>query len=192
MQARLSGRISSSKHQSTHTSTRPLSRLEPAAHLDPGPKGYDIYGHVGYSLYLVPKLFLDKDEVTKRVEKLCNTVVDSDKLTSQHLLLECRRLFQRYSAGVCHCSHDTSATLRVHSANTETMALSVLEPDQLPLLVSTYEKAIQFLLTSKETDLALQAMNELGDVMMLSNNTRWVWYGAWPCFLGVNWCVQVC
>lgn len=171
-QAMLSDRVSSHKNAEQH------DKLEPAAHLDPGPKGYDIYGGVGFSLSLVPTLYLDRNEVTKRLGLMRDKAPDSDRLTSQHVLVECRRLFQRYAA---------SAAMGEPAANAypDGLAVCTLNRAQLPLVAAAYDKAIQLLLGSNEKDLALQAMNELGDVMMLSGNTRWVEPGVWSQYCGM-------
>ena len=161
-QTRLADRIA------THKNTERLqsARLEPAAHLDPGPKGYDIYGGVGFSLSSVPKVYLDRGEVKKRVGLMCvKAGPDSDKLTSQHVLVECRRLFKRYTASAAL----GESPVHVYS---DGLAASALNKAQLPLIVAAYNKAVRLFLGSNENDLAIQAMNELGDVMMLSGDTK--------------------
>lgn len=165
-QARLSTRVSS------HKCPQPLphDKLEPAAHLDPGPKGYDIYGGVGFSLCLVPKAYLDKKEVSKRVGLMHAEIPDSDKLMSQHVLVECRKLFQRYAASTI------LGEPLAHADTVDAVLMAPLEKARLPLVAAAYDKAIQLLQGANEKDLALQAMNELGDVMMLSGNTRYEWW----------------
>jgi hypothetical protein len=141
-------------------------KLEPAAHLDPGPKGYNIYGGIGFSLSMVPKVLLDKSELTKRLELMRDEAhSNSSKLMSQHVLVECRRLFQRYAASAAIGETPVS----IYSDN---LAVSTLNKAQLPRIAAAYEKAIELLQGASERDLVLQAMNELGDIMMLSGNVK--------------------
>ena len=65
--------------------------LEPAAHLDPGPEGHNIYGGVGHSLALssVP---LDTQATLQRLE-------GEGGKGGERTLLHCRRLMVAYLAG---------------------------------------------------------------------------------------------
>ncbi len=82
----------------------PLSGLEPAAHLDPGPGGHDVYGGVGHSLGLssVP---LDTLATLQRIKPRDTVEGGGFKPSREHekTLVHCRRLLVRYLAGIaCH------------------------------------------------------------------------------------------
>lgn len=61
-QTKLADRVS--KHSGAVT----RDKLEPAAHLDPGPDGYNVYGRVGHALGLV-SVPLDVDSSLKRLSQ---------------------------------------------------------------------------------------------------------------------------
>ena len=174
-QAKLSARVSA------NNSADPIhhNKLEPAAHLDPGRKGYDVYGAVGFSLHLVPELLLDKQVVAKRL-KLQESEVDSAMLRSQQVLMACRRLFQRYAAGVKQLGGETTTTTVIMDdvmpeLEPGSVDVCVLVKSQLPLLVGAYEKALGLVQTSSlvdSKDLTVQLRNEMGDIMMLSGSVR--------------------
>lgn len=117
-------------------------------------------------------MYLDKAEVTKRLGLMQDKAgPDSDKLTSQRVLVECRRLYQRHAASAA------LGETPIHTYS-DGLAASALNKAQVPLMVAAYSKAVQLFLGSNEKDLALQAVNELGDVTLLSGDTRWVWQGV--------------
>ena len=79
-------------HAQTHTHTcTHTTVLEPAAHLDPGPEGHDIYGGVGHALTLV-SVPLDMQATRQRLE-------GRDRGTERSLS-HCRQLLARYLAGI--------------------------------------------------------------------------------------------
>ncbi len=172
-QAKLSERVAACN------SAEPIhhDKLEPAAHLDTGPKGYDLYGVVGFSLHLVPEHLLDKERVAKRLQ-LQQDRVDSGTLRSQQTLMACRRLFQRYAAGVKQLGGASAATVVLDDVMPELEPGSVdvrpLVKSQYPLLVGAYERALRLISTCSDDskDLAVQVLNEMGDIMMLSGNMR--------------------
>lgn len=151
-------------------------KLEPAAHLEPGPKGYDVYGTVGYSLHLVPDILLDRHEITKRVNLMQNEVEDLSELKCQQVLLECRKLLQRYSAGVggFGLTGDTTVDEYPLEISADSAVVPALDRSRVSLVVGAYEKAVKVLEASGMKDLTVQAMNELGDVLMLAGNLRYV------------------
>ena len=104
-------------------------RIEPAAHLDPGPQGYDVYGGVGHALGLtaVP---LDAGDRSGRGTR--------GELTSA------RQLRMRYLSGV---------------------------KGQVPVgdVITAYDQAVQVLGAKGDSDLLVQAMNELGDLIAHSS-----------------------
>ena len=78
-------------HAQTHTHTcTHTTVLEPAAHLDPGPEGHNIYGGVGHALTLV-SVPLDMQATRQRLE-------GRDRGTERSLS-HCRQLLARYLAG---------------------------------------------------------------------------------------------
>ena len=76
------------KHTHTHVHT---TVLEPAAHLDPGPEGHNIYGGVGHALTLV-SVPLDMQATRQRLE-------GRDRGTERSLS-HCRQLLARYLASI--------------------------------------------------------------------------------------------
>lgn len=156
-QERLRERVSAHKNANPPVH----SKLEPAAHLDPGPRGYDIYGGVGFSLSMVPEAYLDQKAVV-----LVRELAASGSFTCQRALVECRRLLQRFAASTSL----GEPPVNVHGHG---LAVSTLGKARLPLVAAAYGKAVQLLQGEGEGDLAVQAMNELGDIMMISGNVRW-------------------
>ena len=152
------------------------NRLEPAAHLDPGPKGYNLYGLVGFSLHLVPAKLLDREAVAMRL-KLQENKADMGKLRSQQALMGCRRLYQRYVAGVKQlggCSTTVVMDDVVPELETGSVDVCALAKPQVPQLVEAYDKALRIIQTSLDDskDLTVQVLNEIGDIMMLAGNVR--------------------
>lgn len=175
-QTKLSERISA------HREFQPLQhkKLDPAAHLDPGPSGYDVYGGAGFSFQMVPDLLLDNSALVKRAEENAAAIAEQSNFKHQKMLMFCRNFLQRYAAGMRQQRASIgSAAVRASCTPTpdgDTRALggSVLDRSHLPLVVRAYDKVIQILQDAKERDLTVQAMNELGDVMMVSGNIKYV------------------
>lgn len=155
-------------------------KLEPAAHLDPGPKGYNIYGTTGHSMHLVRKELLDTKETARRLELLKNEAVEKKKdgqLQCQQLLVHCRQLLVRFKAGkllprYLNVIHPMEAERGVSIGTDRTPYVTPLGDAHLPLVRTAYERAVQELLACEEKELAAQAANELGDIMLLSNNIQ--------------------
>lgn len=174
-QTKLSDRVSA------HNAAEPVQhdKLEPAAHLDPGPRGYDVYGPIGFSLHMVPEALLDGDLVAQRL-KLQEGVVDKAQLRCQQVLMTCRRLFQRYAAGVKQLGGMAVGGGAVildeilPEFEMGTVDVRALVKPQFPLLVAAYDKALRLIQTSLDDskDLVVQVHNEMGDIMMLAGNVR--------------------
>lgn len=154
-------------------------KLDPAAHLDPGPKGYNVYGAAGFSLNLVPKTYLDQHKVQKRRELLNELVQagDGNERACQSVLLECRRLLQRYCAGARDHGPSMADTEPTNVADGDCLdednpTVPSLSKGQVSVLVTAYSKVLQMLQDVGNRDLTVQAMNELGDVMMLAGNVK--------------------
>ena len=78
-------------HHTSHTPHTPYTVLEPAAHLDPGPEGHDVYGGVGHALTLV-SVSLDIRATQQRLE--------GRGRGAERSLSHCRQLLARYLAGI--------------------------------------------------------------------------------------------
>ena len=167
-QSKLSQRILSH----SHTSPNRQDKIEPAAHLDPGPKGHDVYATVGHSLYLTPSALLDKELANHRIE-LQEKELTPSKLKSQQMLVQCRGLLQRCIAGIVK-SPDGSCEyhIDVKTHKKGKVVLPVLMRSQLSFVLTAYDQVIQQLDALQEKDLMIQAMNELGDVFHISGSTR--------------------
>lgn len=166
-QSNLSDRIA------THNFSRPIrhEKLEPAAHLDPGPKGYNVYGSVGFSLHLVSDDLLDKEDVLKRVDLLYDKAGGRGEQACQEILMDCRRLLQRYCAGVKEIAVSGGGIME-ECLDKESPAVAGLCKPQVSVLVASYDKVLQLLQAAGKKDLTVQAMNELGDIMMLAGNVK--------------------
>lgn len=153
-------------------------KLEPAAHLDPGPKGHDMYGAVGHSLFVVPKAYIDEDLMIGRslggkLKPGEGSERDKKVFECQEELVQCRVLLQRYVAGVKRPEliHGGGALFEVKSEGGE-VGVSVLLKPHLNSIMAAYEKVIKKLQLCEERGLQCQAINELGDIMILSGNIR--------------------
>lgn len=133
--------------------------IQPAAHLDPGPDGHDIYGVIGQALARVcvpldPQIVLD------------NLRIEQPNLNGpMQILKRCRKQLAGYLTEISSLDDHTPLN---HSS-------------QLPLLISNYNEAIQLLergLGSHGDDeethrLALACtMNDLGNLYLHEHNTK--------------------
>ena len=180
-QTKLLQRVSS--HQQGHD-TR--VKIDPAAHLDPGPAGHDVYGAVGHSLFRVPAVYLDKDLMKgqsftdKHVDReLAEGSEDAKgRHACQRELAYCRRLVQAYVAGVKRPGlvKGGEMLLDVTTGRGSGVAADVSELMKVHLhsVVAAYDSVIMKLHSFGERELKCQAMNELGDTLMLSGNIRYV------------------
>ena len=171
-------------HTHTHTHTH-HTVLEPAAHLDPGPEGHDVYGGVGHALTLV-SVPLDMRATQQRLE--------GRSRGAERSLSHCRQLLARYLAGINRDGEQwimDSPILRLSlspslgsplltgvgahpptSSSPPAVDISPLPSAQLPTVIAAYDAAIVSLLGVKETELAVMAMHELGNVMYHTHNTK--------------------
>ena len=165
-QTKLATRLSQHSRQQPHKKdsnnddTR-KDKLHPAAHLDPGPEGYNIYGKMGHSLALtaVP----------------LDTRLTMDRLKGQGLdegeraLSKARSMLSRYCATEMDQKHKNVNSAKEYPQQTQSDDSSKIECPSMPLtqvssVVSAYDEAIIKLLKSGKKELTAQAMSELGDV----------------------------
>ena len=73
--------------------------LDPAAHLDPGPEGHDVYGGVGYALALA-SVPLDTQATMSRLGVGGSGIYSS---SGERVLLLCRTMMIQYLAGASGC-----------------------------------------------------------------------------------------
>ena len=103
-QTKLADRVS--RHRGAVT----RDNLEPAAHLDPGPDGYNVYGRVGHALGLV-SVPLDIDSSLKRLAQ-CD---DSPPQECGKMLSHARRLLTIYlGQGSKFQFHSILPLIRLH------------------------------------------------------------------------------
>ena len=174
-QSRLASRVNRERER-----TAIASKLEPAAHLDPGPKGYNIYGSVGHSLFTVPAKYLETDLTKGRglineTRKHTGGATDLSS-TCEKELVRCRVLFQRYLAGVkrphrVKGSHDFTEEL-MGAICSKKVGVSILPPTQLNHIVEAYVSVLPELTSSGKQELHCQAANELADCYVISGNIR--------------------
>ena len=154
-QTKLANRLAQHNHELNHL---PQEKIQPAAHLDPGPEGYNIYGKAGHSLAMT-SVPLDNNETLNRL-------TDQRCSESEISLSKARSLLGRYCAGqvIQRPSSDDSANEKLDCPSAPVTHLSGV--------VSAYDEAITKLLKSERRELAAQAMSELGDVMWDSSHGK--------------------
>jgi len=159
VQSKLAHRVSREKEK-----TSIQEKLDPAAHLDPGPKGYNVYGLVGHSLFTVPKNYLEKD-LTKGRGMVNENRRQSEgmldiRAKSERNLVRCRTLFQRCIAGVKrpHLVKDNQQLPELLGGVCgRKVGVSVLSRARLGDLVETYSAVISELVSNGLSDLHCQA-----------------------------------
>ena len=139
-----------------------------------------MYGTVGYSLFLVPKVYLEKDLTKGRslADRKLRVESEGDRRSEcEHELVSCRVLLQRYVAGVKRPELVRDRTLLLEvvtdGGDGTEVELEVLSKLQLHSVVAAYDRMIQKLKSCRERELESQAMNELGDALILSGNVRY-------------------
>ena len=143
-----------------HKHTLLREKVEPAAHLDPGPEGHNIYGKMGHALALV-SVSLDTNTVLKRLNMQQREIGTTNKDCNM-MLSHARSLLVRYIAG-----------LKMEGENIEECVRDgVLPRSQLAMVVSAYDKAIDKLVDCGDEGLSSQAMNELGDLFQHSGHLK--------------------
>lgn len=97
------------------------SAVEPAAHLDPGPDGHDIYGPTGQALARVC-VSLDPQTVLDNLQ-----IEQSVKDGALHILKHCRSLLARYLSGSSNAGNmcSGSSNLRELSLGYRALLLSM-------------------------------------------------------------------
>ena len=166
-QSKLAVRLSQHQpHAKNNTTSDPTTtaergrKIHPAAHLDPGPDGYNIYGKSGHSFALtsVPldtKLSMDRlqDQSSKEGERALNSA---------------RSMLSRY----CAAQVDQKLKNDSAEAKTESLACPSVPLTGVSSVVSAYDEAISKLLKSGQKELVAQAMSELGDVLWHSGHSK--------------------
>ena len=127
---------------------------------------------MGKSLQKAPSSFLDKQNVLRRTELLYIKAGGKYIRDSHDMLLECRRLFQRYTAGKREVATPADDEIMNEMQYKESPSVTCLTEQHVSVLVNAYSKTVEFLQADGNRDLTVQAMNELGDVMMLAGNLK--------------------
>ena len=175
VQARLTSRVEREKKKTTIE-----EKLDPAAHLDPGPKGYNVYGVVGHSLFTVPAKYLEEDLTQGRgmvneQKRRSGGAVDC-RAKCQKDLVHSRTFFQRYIAGIKrpHLVKGECNLLDIleGSVCVKKVGVSALSRAQLGSIMELYDKIVPELESCGLHELHCQAINELGDMYILSGNIR--------------------
>ena len=137
-------------------------KLQPAAHLDPGPDGYNIYGKMGHSL-AITSVPLDIKTTLKRASDIRNS--DEGEIS----LSKARSLLGRYCAAqlrqktINDGSHGNGDI--ADSAEYDLADCPATPVVQVSIVVSAFDKAVTTLLNSGKKEGAAQAMSELGDLL---------------------------
>ena len=187
---RLSQHRPHTKNSSDNTTTERGDKFHPAAHLDPGPDGYNIYGKTGHSFALT-SVPLDTKLLTERLQ-------GQDSNEGERALSRARSMLSRYCAAQMDQKLKNESAAKGEqtwgskdddSVKTESFACPVVPLTQASSVVSAYDEAISKLLKSGQKELAAQAMSELGDVMWHSGHSkiaeRW-WREVLSTVLGIQ------
>lgn len=170
---RLSQRQPHTKNSSDNTTAECRDKLHPAAHLDPGPDGYNIYGKMGHSFALT-SVPLDTKLSMERLQ-------GQGSNEGERALSRARSMLSRYCAAQIDqkLKNDSVAKGKQtwgskddDSVKTESFARPTVLLTQASSVVSFYDEAISKLLKSGQKELAAQAMNELGDVMWHGGHSK--------------------
>ena len=159
--------------------------LDPAAHLDPGPAGHDIYGPTGQALarVCVP---LDPQTV------LGNLKIEWPvKNGATHILKRCRNLLASYLNGSASTGIYIYHLRVIHFFSIPYVAPedACIASSQLPLLINSYNEAICQLkdiseacvreltasareLTASARELTASAMSDLGNLYFMAHNNK--------------------
>ena len=115
--------------------------LHPAAHLDPGPTGHNIYGSVGYALILT-RFSTDPGQLLNGEQTIPNVIPDY-----QRSVCHCRSLMARYLAStvpalamqnMCTIVSPNPPPRKITSA----VELTPVSADHLHIIVQAYSNAI--------------------------------------------------
>lgn len=170
-QVKLLERISVESHSKDKPST-PVN--------DPGIKGQNLYGTVGHSLFLVPKELMNAAGVAERI-KLIEKTGKHAKSKCHRVLMQCRRYLQGYIASLRQPELGYIQEMQSCGGGTDTMRLgktdlATFKKCKLPFVIESYEKAVQTFEKHREKSCTVQAMNELGNVFLISGNFRLLIY----------------
>ena len=115
--------------------------LHPAAHLDPGPTGHNIYGSVGYALILT-RFSTDPGQLLNGGQKIPDVIPDY-----QRSVCHCRSLMARYLASTIPALATQKAYAVVSPDPpprkiTSAVELIPLSSDHLHIIVQAYSNAI--------------------------------------------------
>ena len=163
-QTKLASRLA--QHSQDLDSSR-QEKIEPAAHLDPGPDGYNIYGRMGHSLALT-SVPLNTISILKRTSD--NEISDESEMA----LTKARSLLARYRTAQLNqnpnngCDDNGGA----ESARDEKLECPCAPVVCVSIVVSAFDEAITKLLKSGKNEAAAQAMSDLGDVMWHSGQSK--------------------
>ena len=155
-QSKLAHRLA---QHSEEMATSQEEKLQPAAHLDPGPDGYNVYGKMGHSL-AITSVPLDTKAMLKRASNRQSR--DENEIA----LSKARSLLAKYTAAqFSQKIRDGRGGDDADSADDELLACPSAPVVQVSIVVSAYDEAIAKLLDLGKRDGAAQAMSEMGDVM---------------------------
>ena len=155
--------------------------IEPAAHLDPGPDGHDIYGPIGQALARVcvpldPQTVLDNLKIERPVQN-----------GARHILKQCRSLLAQFlvDTGSNHQHYYIIASvialytvtlplpLSPESSLQHSSGMDLSSSSQLPLLMNSYNDAIaQLEGCGNERLLAACAMYDLGNLHFTCHDSK--------------------
>lgn len=115
--------------------------LHPAAHLDPGPTGHNIYGSVGYALVLT-RFSTDPGQLPNGGQTIPDVIPDY-----QRSVCHCRSLMARYLASTVPALATQKAYTVVSLDTpprkiTSAVELAPLSSDHLHVIVQAYSNAI--------------------------------------------------
>lgn len=115
--------------------------IHPAAHLDPGPTGHDIYGSAGYALVLT-RYSTDPSQLLNGEQMIPDVILDH-----QRSVCHCRSLMARYLASTVPAlaTHKTYAVISSDPPSrkiTSVVELLPVSSDQLHIVVEAYSNAI--------------------------------------------------
>ena len=115
--------------------------IHPAAHLDPGPTGHDIYGGAGYALVLT-RYSTDPSQLLNGEQMIPDVIPDY-----QRSVCHCRSLMARYLASTIPAlaTHKPCAVISSDPPSrkiTSVVELLPVSADHLHIVVEAYSNAI--------------------------------------------------
>ena len=178
------------------------SGLHPAAHLDPGPCGHDIYGSIGYSLILT-RLSIDPNQLLK--EQSSQLIIPD----YQRSVCYCRSLLARYLASSLpllvgqRTSNIVSLLPPPVQATNGVVEVPPISTDQLHTIVEAFTNTISELLLcvlfsgwyliadleqqDQLSSIKCELMSELGALLMHSGDVKLVMVAVQSCTMTSVW-----